>query len=364
MNIYYLCLTQQSNMGDLVINKMLIQELGKYGTVYIDCYGIATKFKRHILDSPNTVDVYGKYGFSLKKARLIKFAFFAKQHDIGLFVQSPGPIAEPNTFWIKMYLRIVYKWVRINRIPFYRIGSCCSAIMAKKDKLHDNNVSYYFLRAKNTVEYMRRELGHNNVRYIPDLAYLLPSENYNNYKKSKIAIINFREIKKDEYLFLQWIKDVVNLLFSNGYKVELYYQVQKDQTFMQTLYKYLNDDRIIFRENLLWFDNINYYADKDLVISNRLHSVLVGASYGAVPIAYIDNDALVVKIRDVFQSSFDEPYLDYMTSNRSLNTIKNILENKDKYQNHIAYIYKRNKLLCQKTIKSIIEHISNENINS
>lgn len=361
MNIYYLCLTQQSNMGDLVINRMLIQELGKYGTVYVDCYGVSKKFKQYLLNSQSTIDVYEEYGVSLKKAKLIKFAGFIKQFNIRLFVQSPGPIAEPDSFWIKMYLRIVYKWVKMIRIPFYRIGSCCSAIMARKDMLHNCNVSYYFLRAKNTVEYMK-SLGYNNVDYIPDLAYLLPTENFT--EKKKIAVMNFREIKADLPTFMLWIKDVVSLLISNGYTVELYYQVQKDRTFMQTIFNSLNNYNITFRDDILWFDELNYYADKDLVISNRLHSVLVGASYGVIPIAYIDTDALIAKIKDIFLSSFDGKHSNYITTNSSLDVIKKVLENKEKYRKEISYIFRTNKSICQNTIKSIIENINYEGSNS
>lgn len=361
MNIYYLCLTQQSNMGDLVINRMLIQELGKYGTVYVDCYGVSKKFKHYILNSQNTIDVYKEYGISLKKAKLIKFADFTKRFNIRLFVQSPGPIAEPDSFLTKMYLRLVYKWVKMNHIPFYRIGSCCSAIMARKNKLHNCNVSYYFLRAKNTVEYMK-SLGYNNVNYIPDLAYLLPTENLTD--KKKIAVINFREIKTDLSTFMSWIKEVVSLLILNGYTVELYYQVQKDKIFMQAIYDNLSEYNIIFRDEMLWYDNIDYYADKELVISNRLHSVLVGASYGVIPIAYIDTDALIAKIKDIFLSSFYGKHSDYITTNRSLDIIKKALKNKEKYQMQVSYIFRKNKLLCQNIIKSIIENINNEGINS
>lgn len=352
MNIYYLCLTQQSNMGDLVINRMLIQELGKYGTVYVDCYGVSKKFKQYILESQNTIDVYKEYGVSLKKGKLIKFAYFTKQFNVRLFVQSPGPIAEPNSFWTKTYLRIVYKWVKANRIPFYRIGSCCSAIMARKGMLHNCNVSCYFLRAKNTVEYMK-SLGYNNVDYIPDLAYLLPSETFS--VKKKKAAINFREIKTDLSTFMSWIKDVVSLLISNGYTVELYYQVQQDKIFMQAIFDNLNNYNVVFREEILWFDRVDYYADKDLVVSNRLHSLLIGASYGAIPIAYIDTDVLIAKVKDIFQSSFDGKCFNYITTNRSLDVIKKALKNKEKYQKQISYIFRRNKSLCQNTIKLIIE---------
>ncbi|WP_373941208.1 hypothetical protein OEG92_15795 [Polaribacter sejongensis] len=36
MKIYFLVATQHDNLGDLLINKMLINEISKYGTVYVD----------------------------------------------------------------------------------------------------------------------------------------------------------------------------------------------------------------------------------------------------------------------------------------------------------------------------------------
>ena len=37
-NFYFLCITQPSNLGDLIINKMLVDELCRYGKVYVDAY--------------------------------------------------------------------------------------------------------------------------------------------------------------------------------------------------------------------------------------------------------------------------------------------------------------------------------------
>ena len=57
MNSYFICATQPTNVGDLVINKMLIDELCRYGTVYVDACGLPSDFKNVLLQHANAVDV-------------------------------------------------------------------------------------------------------------------------------------------------------------------------------------------------------------------------------------------------------------------------------------------------------------------
>lgn len=44
--------------------------------------------------------------------------------------------------------------------------------------------------------------------------------------------------------------------------------------------------------------------DKRYVISNRLHSLLIGSVYGAIPIGLMENDPKLLKIKHVFESAF------------------------------------------------------------
>ena len=67
MNSYFICATQPSNLGDLIINKMLIDELCRYGNVYVDAYGIPAEFKSIILRNNNAIDVDGYLNITVKR---------------------------------------------------------------------------------------------------------------------------------------------------------------------------------------------------------------------------------------------------------------------------------------------------------
>lgn len=50
MNSYFICATQPTNLGDLVINKMLVDELCRYGKVFVDAYGLPEEFTKYLFD--------------------------------------------------------------------------------------------------------------------------------------------------------------------------------------------------------------------------------------------------------------------------------------------------------------------------
>lgn len=67
MNSYFICATQPTNLGDLVINKMLVDELCRYGKVFVDAYGLPEEFTKYLFENKNAVDVYDTYHLSVKK---------------------------------------------------------------------------------------------------------------------------------------------------------------------------------------------------------------------------------------------------------------------------------------------------------
>lgn len=83
MNTYFICATQYTNLGDLMINKLLIEELCKYGKVYVDASSVPSSFKKPLLENPNSIDVFNEYGITVKA--LSPKALF---RYVGLFVEK------------------------------------------------------------------------------------------------------------------------------------------------------------------------------------------------------------------------------------------------------------------------------------
>ena len=66
MNTIFICDCQYENLGDLIINKLLVDEFAKYGTVYIDTYNVPENFKAPLLEGQNLIDLYSNYRITLK----------------------------------------------------------------------------------------------------------------------------------------------------------------------------------------------------------------------------------------------------------------------------------------------------------
>lgn len=356
MNSYFLCVTQPTNAGDLLINRMLVEELSLYGKVFVDCYNCPVDFRTHLIgNTENVVDVNKVYGFSLKRGAFFAFFCFLKKNEIGLYTQSPGPLNRYSKWSLRISFSIIRKILYVLNIPFVRIGCCCSkAISTNTNVIESGNVQY-FVRSHNGVEFLKRFRNYG-ISYIPDLAFLykykvhMPS-------KTNIAIISFREVKDNYYLFFQWLKESISILIANDYKIIFYYQVKSDKSFMQKLFGQLNSDSICFREHIVWYNNFDFYSDKSIVISNRLHCLLMGTVYNAIPYAYVDNDKLVRKISDVFEASMGEYSTKFISDTNDNTKFQNIIDNLKESQRLVARIVDNNAALCRNTIQGIVNRV-------
>lgn len=349
MNTYFLCLTQYENVGDLLINKMLVEEVAKYGDVYLDCPHAPENFRQYLFTNENVIDINQKYQVSFKKSNIIRFLLFLKHHDIQMFLQSPGPIKKGKGFG-HFYFSLAHRLVKFIGIPYCYIGKCCSAVAAKKERISLNNVAAAYVRSYSGVEYIK-QLGYNHVDYIPDLAFLLKDRVTVSAKK-KTAVLTFREIKNEKEKFLEWLNNVVSYLLQNGYQVEFFYQVKRDERFMKELYSQFDSNSVKFIENIIWYDSFGYYADKEIVISNRLHSLLVGAVYDVIPLAYNDGDVLTSKIYDVFSSSFNN-YKYLIADINSNSNLEYITDNCELIRIGLRKDCLNNARRCQETINLI-----------
>lgn len=351
MNIYFLVLTQPSNVGDLLINKMLIKELARQGKVYIDCYNCAADFRDSLFaNMENVVDVYKSYHFTAKKLNLVKFASLLKRENIGLYTQSPGPLKKITQLKLRIGLGMIHRTIRLLEIPFYRIGNCCSEAIDSRADVVEKGVSAYFLRSTESVNYLK-SLTNKPVKYIPDLAYLYNYEAKSS-QKDKIAVLCFRKVKNIDN-FLPYVSWIVDYLRDKGYIIRLAYQVKQDASFTNMLYEYLKKDGVSLRGDIIWYDNLNFYENVDIVLSNRLHSLLIGAMHGAIPVAFTDSDKVVRKIEDVYKSSLPTISNSLLLNKQNFHSITEILHNRDTLRNKLYQHIQENADLCRDIIANI-----------
>lgn len=347
INTYFVCATLYDNLGDLIINKMLIDELCKYGKVYVDTYHVPVHFSKHLLVNPNTIDVYANYHVSAKRVgigNMFRYYSFLKNNMIGLVTRSPGPVSEPN-LKIRLGFKLVNYIAKLSGAKVAYFGNCCSAHIPKNEILRNNGANQIFMRSNASVNFAKKFL--DNVDYIPDMAYLLPI--HKNPKTVKKVIVDYRSSENENDESLTELQILISEFRKRGYAVEIYYQVASDKDHADLLYSKLKDEGVTFRSNIVWFDDLDYYKDKSFVISNRLHSLITGAAYGAIPIARISSDYTMLKIKHVFNSSFSDNLNSYLGVESKIN-VSYLIENENTIRSSLYEEMLSNHDLCEMTI--------------
>lgn len=302
--IYYLLATQHDNMGDLLINKMLIDELSNYGDVYTDAEGV-DKFKSYLFER-NIYPVHNIKKASLKRKSFYKLLIPLKSFDYLVGTAGPsGKIIGIKGFISQIYITAIYLYCKLIRVKVLQIGNDFSLTTNLEKKLvHFKNkiAKQTLVRSKSGMqEWYNTRL--KNIDSIPDMAFLydISLRTYTIFKKK--ILVSFRDLNEESYKndIIDYLTDNLPVWIENNYTVEFFYQVDSDQEFNSFLYSLFNTHKeVSFRADCLWYDDIPYYEDAAVVISNRLHVLLLGLIHLALPLPIISGDSKLKKIRNIF----------------------------------------------------------------
>lgn len=78
------------------------------------------------------------------------------------------------------------------------------------------------------------------------------------------------------------------------------------------MHSLINLPNVHFSEDLVGFEQLSIYSQYDLVISNRLHVLLMAAMNGAIPYAVISKGENERKIADMFSGVFENNLVSYI----------------------------------------------------
>jgi hypothetical protein len=345
--IYVLVASQPNNLGDLIINRMLIAEILKYGEVYVDSYGLPQDFRGYLYFDERIIDVKERFGGTLKRFPPFKILKLIKKEGFTHFFKSPGPTG--TSFNLNnLALAYIYNYMRSSKIVVNFVGIDLTSDNQLVFQLIKKGVGKFFVRSKQNISSLKDKSL--DLAYIPDLALLY--EPKDKLPKMKKIAISFRRIYSDYQLFLGSLNQVVSHLIKLGYEIEIFYQVKNDYDFNRQVYNDLKLDKIHFKEQCLWYDDLSYYADKSFVVSNRLHVLLVGLLYNALPVAYIDSHYKVKKIEDIFRSLKLDDFIWEIPA--KIEIAENLFTNGDNSK-RLQRILSENRALCQRAIFSIFD---------
>ncbi|MEG3658575.1 polysaccharide pyruvyl transferase family protein [Arenibacter palladensis] len=306
----FLVATQYDNLGDLIINKCLIDELTKHVDLHIDTYNTSEEFIK-CFESNSKVNFLKKsYGFSFKNASLLKYLFSDKVRFNYLF-KSPGPIGYAKSSGIEDRIRgfvfnQIFKTAHNKGCKSYVIGSEVHLRNESEVKGYQKFSKYFYkhlVRSKANVKFLK-SIGIDQADYIPDLCFLLYDKVSRNTNRTKVGI-SFRDLQDDKLNenIVRSVKTYVDFYLSKGQNVVFFYQVKRDYQYTKDLFSaYKGTAGVSFMEKCLGFEDIAAYSSFESVISNRLHVLLLGFIHNSMTVPLINDNDSTNKIKGIYTS--------------------------------------------------------------
>ena len=301
-NILYPSRVEQGNLGDILINGLLIRELLKYSNVYIK--GEINKELFHFISKDNTylnrLKILKINNSNVFLYKLNVLFFIIRHRNFDYVFDTPGHIAgnnKPLKVFLKAILNLIYITIyRLMGIKTVKYGVTIgplSAINMMLYRLISKICKLIVVRdAENYATLVQHKFS--NLQLKPDLAYLL-----NNYIHAK----NNQPINKKDLKITLSIRGSISgtelnygyfsevneklikliLLLNSKYRIKqinLTHQVDYDKVTMREL-QYILEREIAGIDIRLCNDQldlkmaIDHYSNSDYVITNRLHVFLL-----------------------------------------------------------------------------------------
>lgn len=368
---YYSGFTQFENTGDLLINKTLLDIISSKGTIVVDDRNMPAGYKTELthkvsnivrLSETGVKTSWNKYIFNT----LFKNFLFKKKdiyildnpgHHISKQAQ-PTKGQEKDLVKKKVLKALGGKSLKIG-VTLGPYSDAMSRYYAKTSKLYHA----ILVRDSKTLD-LTKKYGFENVSYIPDLAWAYNDKKFNvpptiNVPSEKYIVLSFRDCidgkVRDESYFNK-IKENIRLILSMyaDYKVVLSFQVEYDRPVCQDLYNTFKETHSIevIDSCLSISDAMNLYTNAQMVISNRLHVLLLAIKANTLPIAVTDVEKHN-KLTDMF---YDEGVKECVFDINEKNLIQNFtasVANKQELLNKFTGIINKNTDLILKGIDKI-----------
>ena len=360
MKIYYYVYTRKGNLGDLLITKFQIEEYAKYADVFVDCYGMPSDFRNVIFDttSPNIKDFEQEYGIGFRSKNALKAIHVLNEKGFTHFCDSPGPrvpLCWPLHMMLRKLIRLSIPNLFLNKkIKRYSLGVDLNydqhSILTRLNKWHFSKFELLGIRSKQNLSALEKYL--RNVAYVPDMAFLYPQYKSSFFESTRNRIaLSFRKV--DNYgKLVKAIQTIGKIAKEHGLNVDILYQVEEDEQFCRQLHDDVNSRNVHLIEHLLDFYSLDIYQKYDIVLSNRLHVLLMAAMNGAIPYGIISHDKKENKITDIFSCVFNRQLVSYI-EDFDEKTFLSIYNAQDTVKKEIRHCVEEQQKMCIMTIRNL-----------
>ena len=295
---------RDDNIGDQFIFRALVDALRPLGTVLI----------RGGLPS------FVEGAVSVRKSTLPITTALARLRGCKVYAfNSPGARYSTKSAQRKRSRLLWLKFLLFNVLGGSRVA-VGNSVMPGGDQSWCLQLEWIGVRDRASLAVLQAA-GMERCEYFPDLAFLPPRPPLSDAPRGK-ACFSFRQFVpdvRDTSGYGSSLRNAVaglasSISQSTDLRPEFFYQVVEDQEFTAALSSEtgisLHSDRI----SLTSFGD--YFASAGIVVSNRLHCLLLGALCGAVPIALTSRDH--TKLVSLFETVGWESLLLYLDESPTL----------------------------------------------
>lgn len=319
--IFYKTTADFNNTGEVLIYRTLLENLRDYGHVIIDdSHKIQPLFLKRIgIQDKERRSSYTNLSFTkFIIASSIKNVF--TRHKM-YFVTGVGDHAVIGFKGaVKNFISFIFIMIiRLCGVKTLRIGMSIrfeGKLARLSERLLAAAIPNYFVRDSISLDNCHK--AGVNVRVAPDLSwgYKVKGNDHSNVD-SNLVILSFRDYVTRQAIepyrseLYNCIGSLLNHILKDKTKnVLLTYQCDHDKYVQEEILKrFRHLGNIHIANELITLENANeYYGRASVVLSNRLHVLLLAYKYGALTIGLTDLKAHV-KIRGIFDDAHLESHL-------------------------------------------------------
>ncbi|HEY0334202.1 MAG TPA: polysaccharide pyruvyl transferase family protein [Stenotrophomonas sp.] len=294
MNVSFISVrTQYENLGDALINRELIRLLARQGRLVVDVSKAPSWFV-DMLSLPD--DVLRVRGTGRLLLRMVKERIAG--HRIFYFFIPGGMRGEytASRFARKLATLLPYYSLKMMGARFCQMGLSFESLGVRHKfflRMRNRLMHAFYVRdTASSVLLAADGIDHSGL--LPDLAFNLFESAARPVGAIATACLSFRTDQHPSQLVdcYEFVRHCVRALPEQT-RYHLVVQVERDRVGMEALRARLREDHGIEAELRQETRDIEamqvFYRSSDVVISNRLHVLLLGASVGARTVGYVDD---------------------------------------------------------------------------
>ncbi len=284
-NFYFSASTQYSNAGDALINRELLRLLRGYGSLEVASAGAPDSFLEEILVQPEEVVCHSKLRLMAKLIlRAASSWRSSRQYLVLTPGDPPGGIASGD-----LVRAVLFPLLWLLRVRIIKVGASVSRMDDRRLRLESwlsRFMHFYGIRDDGSVGRADR-FGFSNHEYCPDLAFNLHMKEGGAGGRSTLISLREDNLNPTEVEQLHGrVRDLVFELADGSADADIGFisQVTRDDEPMKRLsHAWRGSEEYAFAINSI-SGLESAYSGARLVISNRLHVILLAASCGAMPV--------------------------------------------------------------------------------